>query len=263
MPARTLLICAALLTAACSTVQENPNYQFSSKYEANGPVTGQTSGNTSAVGEASTQFAQVGSNISETQTAPTRLPVPTSRALITAAQSDDTYVSPTERAYDTDRMVGTPGYEAMQAQGPAVAPTPAPQRLVPYSASPQIAAPQTVAPQPYVPAPRPITYDYAQNLTGREIDAPSHASAPAPLSTPAPVRIDPLPAAPTRAPAPAAPRSVNATTQQGYVVRSGDTIYSLSRRLCAPISDIVRVNGVGNDFAISIGQTLILPQSRC
>ncbi|MGB3456865.1 MAG: LysM domain-containing protein, partial [Litorimonas sp.] len=50
---------------------------------------------------------------------------------------------------------------------------------------------------------------------------------------------------------------------QTYVVQPGDTVYSLSRRLCAPIGEVMSANGIGGDFAISIGQTLVLPTSRC
>ncbi|XER21972.1 LysM peptidoglycan-binding domain-containing protein [Fretibacter rubidus] len=43
----------------------------------------------------------------------------------------------------------------------------------------------------------------------------------------------------------------------------GDTVYSLSRKLCTSIDDIKQMNGLGSDFNIKIGDSLRLPASRC
>jgi len=48
-----------------------------------------------------------------------------------------------------------------------------------------------------------------------------------------------------------------------YVVKQGDTMYSLSRNLCVDLNTLALTNGIGNDFAIKIGQSLNLPASRC
>jgi LysM repeat protein len=48
-----------------------------------------------------------------------------------------------------------------------------------------------------------------------------------------------------------------------YVVSSGDTVYNISRRLCVNVEEVQAPNGLGNDFAIDIGQALYLPPSRC
>ena len=48
-----------------------------------------------------------------------------------------------------------------------------------------------------------------------------------------------------------------------YRVVSGDTVYSLSRKLCVPVSAIQGSNGLDANFGIQIGQTLNLPASQC
>ncbi len=48
-----------------------------------------------------------------------------------------------------------------------------------------------------------------------------------------------------------------------YTVVPGDTVYSLSRARCVGINDVTAPNGIGSDFAISIGQQITLPRSRC
>ena len=221
------------LLAACSTVPNNPNYQYSSKYGQPGTDT--------------VQVAQTETD-TDTQAPQTQTTLATSRG---EAQSS----SPTEQAYDADEMVGTPGYEMMRAQASQpVAPMPSP------------APTQAPAPTPYTdPAPRPtqlaqqptgpreVPYDYAQNMIGQsapEADSPTPVPAPAPIKTPE----DTPPLAGT---------AVNAPTGYSYTVKPGDTVYSLSRRLCVPITDITVPNAIGSDYGISIGETLTLPTSRC
>ena len=48
-----------------------------------------------------------------------------------------------------------------------------------------------------------------------------------------------------------------------YSVREGDTVYSLSRQLCSGVSDIAKLNQLNESFSIKIGQDLRLPQSQC
>lgn len=48
-----------------------------------------------------------------------------------------------------------------------------------------------------------------------------------------------------------------------YKVVSGDTVYSLSRRLCVSIDEIQSRNGLDSDYGIKIGQRLVLPSNRC
>ncbi|MEP6343961.1 MAG: LysM peptidoglycan-binding domain-containing protein [Maricaulaceae bacterium] len=57
----------------------------------------------------------------------------------------------------------------------------------------------------------------------------------------------------------------NSYSQLGgnYIVEAGDTIYSLSRNLCATVSDLKTLNGLDQNFSINAGQTLQLPASKC
>ena len=49
----------------------------------------------------------------------------------------------------------------------------------------------------------------------------------------------------------------------GYRVKPGDTVYSLSRNLCVPVTAIQTSNGLDANFGIQIGQILTLPTSQC
>ena len=224
----TLTLCAAaslIALAACSTVPNNPNYQYSSKYGQPGPDT--------------VQMAQV-ETVTESDAGQSQPTLATSR-------SEGPSTSPTEQAYNADQMVGTPGYEMMQAQAAqqapqSVAPTPAPESA-PAPRPTQLAAQPT--------GPREVTYDYAQNMIGQ-----SSEEAATPTPAPAPIKM-------AEEAQPLAGTAVNAPTGYSYRVQAGDTVYSMSRALCVPIADITGPNGIGADFAISIGQTLTLPASRC
>ena len=50
---------------------------------------------------------------------------------------------------------------------------------------------------------------------------------------------------------------------RSHVVKQGDTVYSLSRKLCVSVSDIQSLNGLNSNFGINIGDQLKLPPSRC
>jgi len=50
---------------------------------------------------------------------------------------------------------------------------------------------------------------------------------------------------------------------QSYVVQPGDTVYGLSRKLCASVAEIQNQNNINASYGINIGQTISLPQSRC
>lgn len=250
MSARLLLIGTVFLVASCATAQENPNYQYSSKYGA--PETTVLAQADPQVMPAATTTSRDGVHSAvERTTAHTQSePVAYGQAPILAAHPQLNNTSPTEQAYDTDRMVGTPGYEMMRAQQSAdethpsypaarapiyeVAPAPT---YTPYSSQ--------TAPQPL--GPREVEYDYGENLRADE-NAPSVSAAP----IYEPINSQPRPGT-----------AVNVLTGQSYTVGEGDTVYSLSRRLCAPMAEITTANGIGGDYAIAIGQTLYLPNSRC
>lgn len=60
----------------------------------------------------------------------------------------------------------------------------------------------------------------------------------------------------------AQPSGVNTYTGN-YRVVSGDTVYSLARKLCVPVSAIQSTNGLDANYGIQIGQNLNLPNSQC
>ncbi|WP_298918657.1 LysM peptidoglycan-binding domain-containing protein [uncultured Algimonas sp.] len=225
MSIRLLFVGSALALAACSTVQENPNYQYSSKYV-----------------EPDLDTAPVLAAEARTVAGVQYSAIPAAHPELAGSErGPETAVSPTEHAYDTDRMTGTPGYEMMVAQQSPH--QPAPFKIQP---TPQAVAPRTApvqAPRPLVPGqPREVNYDFAQNTIGGNVIA---APAPAPQG----------PVSGTAASMPAVGLS--------YTVQQGDTVYSLSRRLCVPVGEITAANAIGGDYAIAIGQTLALPGSRC
>lgn len=48
-----------------------------------------------------------------------------------------------------------------------------------------------------------------------------------------------------------------------HIVQQGDTVYSLSRKLCVGITDIQSLNNLDANYGINIGDTLRLPASNC
>jgi len=259
MSARILFIASALMAASCATAQENPNYQHSSKY-------GQTQmAGTTYSAPISTQLqpltASTEYSSGQTHTADSNLHtggyVGNEGTLVPAAHPAPVTNSPTERAYDTNRMQGTPGYEMMRAQQettnthPSYPAAPAPVQT--YQPAPAPTYTPYVAPMPApqtAPAPRrpqPVPYDYGQNMIVTE-NAPARPRAPG------------YDQSYDRG---YAGTAANVATGQSYVVRQGDTVYSLARRLCTPMAELMAPNAIGGDYAISIGQTLYLPQSRC
>jgi LysM repeat protein len=268
MSARFLLLGTSLLLVACATAQENPNYQHSTKY-----------------GQGQTQVAENGySQPQAPETRQTQMPQSRSAATnanylatpdVDTAPNGTGYLgnegvtqradqpaaqasSPTEQAYNSGQMQGTPGYEMMRAQSHAVQENnsgqlqthpsyPAPRAPV-YTETPAPAyTPYTPPAAPTPVAPRQVEYDYGDNLRA---DENTRAQPIAPRDNYAPNQTRTGTAA-------------NIGTGLSYIVREGDTVYSLARRLCAPMDEIMTTNAIGGDFAIAIGQTLLLPNSRC
>lgn len=48
-----------------------------------------------------------------------------------------------------------------------------------------------------------------------------------------------------------------------YQVQTGDTVYSLARKLCVSVSEIQGTNNLDASYGIKIGQSLQLPANRC
>lgn len=49
----------------------------------------------------------------------------------------------------------------------------------------------------------------------------------------------------------------------GYIVKAGDTVYSLSRQQCTTVSAVQSLNNIDQNFNIQVGQSLRLPVSEC
>lgn len=140
--------------------------------------------------------------------------------------------APTDSAYG--ETYGTPGYHAMIANGEldetttASVSTPEQPAVTPYS---QPAPTYQTAPQPSAPSyPQYAEQPYTQ-----------------PYTQPAPQQ-------------PIAQYAGNVTTHQ---VVEGDTVYSLSRRLCVDVEDIRRLNNLNGAFYIRLDDYIKLPASRC
>lgn len=150
-------------------------------------------------------------------------------------QVSGTIEAPTDSAYG--ETYGTPGYHAMIANGEldetttASVSTPEQPAVTPYSQPAPIPQPIPQA------APQPQTNSYAYQ------SAPTYPQ----YSQPAPQQ-------------PVTQYAGNVTTHQ---VVEGDTVYSLSRRLCVDVEDIRRLNNLNGAFYIRLDDYIKLPASRC
>jgi len=137
--------------------------------------------------------------------------------------------APTDSAFASQEVTGTPGFMALQQSQQ--------QPVAHAEIAPQLPEIQDVPYAPLRAAGTPVPYDYSRNLvtadavtTGQQI--------------PETVRV--LQGA-----------------SQNYIVQPGDTVYSLSRKTCVGVSVIQSMNGIGADFGINIGQSITLPASVC
>ena len=58
-------------------------------------------------------------------------------------------------------------------------------------------------------------------------------------------------------------RAYGAVNYGSHLVKEGDTVYSLSRKLCVGVNDIQSLNNLDTSFAINIGDSIKLPASNC
>jgi len=56
-----------------------------------------------------------------------------------------------------------------------------------------------------------------------------------------------------------APAATATSSAQGYTVKSGDTLWDISRATGAPLNDLVQTNGLANADQLTVGQVLRLP----
>lgn len=135
--------------------------------------------------------------------------------------------APTDSAYG--ETFGTPGYHAMIANGE-----------LDETQTASVVVPET--PAAPTPAPAPST-SYPQIALPSQ---PQYTSPGYPQTT---------------TPAPA-PQYVQSGVTSHQVVE-GDTVYSLSRRLCVDVEDIRRLNSLNSEFYIRLDDYIKLPASRC
>ncbi|WP_371395763.1 LysM peptidoglycan-binding domain-containing protein [Fretibacter rubidus] len=322
-----IALASTAILAACATAQENPNYQYSTKFKGASPYATPTQNASNTVTTVTTQpvtyvqtvpaitgATQNASYQTVTQNTQTQnsagyntaryngaqpasytqldhrcLSKETNRQLIGGALGGTVgavlgkkVIGGTKGAVAGAALGGAAGYGIgdksincdpvqvpIAAQTPVVSQAYYPSNNAVYNPAQGevvFANTQTVSPAAPTDAAMPaeITQGYgtpgyqamlnAQNDTLDDINAyvPDTASA----AVPAPQMVD-VSSSTT------APYSISTTLGGQHQVMEGDTVYSLSRKLCTSIDDIKQMNGLGSDFNIKIGDSLRLPASRC
>ena len=165
---------------------------------------------------------------------------------VIAASSPQTYTAPTDSAYDD--TFGTPGYHAMQANGEMDDTTSASITLPETS-------PMDVAPIP-TPAPAPAPSQSAQTSGYPQYSAPTYT---------APTYTAPSYTTPSYPSTTQNSQTSGLNTGGGTLHRvvEGDTVYSLSRKLCVTVFDIQQMNSLDGNFSIRLDDQIKLPASRC
>ncbi len=220
---------SAALLSACITTQENPNYEFSSKYKGEAAETNQYAQTVPSYGAATTTSATY-------ETAPTQ-PVFIQQP-VGQATANVSGIAPTDSTYGARAVNGTPGFMALESNAQAGSPD---------SLAPALPSAQMVATAPLAAAGTPIEYDYSGNLIVADVATTGS-------QLPDTVRI--LPRVGQQGIA-------QNTLGQAYIVQPGDTVYSLSRRTCVGVNVIQSMNGLSANYGINIGQKLTLPTSVC
>jgi len=259
MRSSILFLAPALLLAGCLTTQENPNYEYSSKYQQPGRI--QTAQTSPKVTETTTQSvpysAPVQSVTYETQTS-----VPSQSIGVSTHTASSTIQASSHGTYSNPPLGTTyssaPGTSHVTAYGSdtsyssaapypseTVAPTDAQFAGQEVTGTPGfMALSQANQNQTFQSAqsagiaqPQRVAYDHSQNFVSADIAIENTDIADD-------VRIIP-------------------SIGQSYKVQQGDTIYALSRKYCVGVDVIRSMNGIGADYAINIGQTITLPASHC
>lgn len=146
---------------------------------------------------------------------------------------------PTEPVYSTRPM---PGYGGAQPNQPGY---PAPPAYTP----------------PVYESPPPATAP-TERIEGGALPPPSSGSPssnyPAPAYNPPAYNAPPRATSPSYS-TPSAPMSVSAGA--AYIIQPGDTISGVGRRFQTPVQNLIDLNGLGPRGAITVGQSIILPDS--
>ena len=140
------------------------------------------------------------------------------------------YQAPTDTQFENISEGGTPGYQVLQSQ------------VITEHAPIAVAeAPRSIATSPTTISAIPsgaqlVDYDYSENVvSANAFTTPEYSET----------------------------RLLGGSSHSAHLVREGDTVYSLARRICVGVNDIQSINGLNSSFAIKIGDSLKLPASRC
>lgn len=163
----------------------------------------------------------------------------------------EAYVSPTDAGFQTITNEGTPGYQVIQAQAATSTQSMASPQTVTIdeaisSSHPAYAGLQAStisAPAAYTQTytqqaglAKPVNYDYSGNTVSAFAETTRGQTET---------------------------RLLSRGSTSAHLVKEGDTVYSMSRRLCVGVSDIQSLNNLNAGYGIKIGDTLQLPASRC
>ncbi|WP_034386994.1 LysM peptidoglycan-binding domain-containing protein [Hellea balneolensis] len=153
------------------------------------------------------------------------------------------YVSPTDTEFKTITSEGTPGYQVIQAQNSSqsMSISEAMSSSHPAYAGLQAStgAAPAVQPESYhqqAGLALPVSYDYSNNTISAFTETTLGQTET---------------------------RLLAGATSGTHFVKQGDTVYSLSRRLCVGVDEIQSLNRLDTGYGIRIGETLQLPPSRC
>jgi len=139
-----------------------------------------------------------------------------------------TYVAPTDAEFPAISEQGTPGYQVLQAQSE--------QYIAPMAQSLPSHEATTIASSSSVYRSQRVSYDYAPNTVSAVAET-----------------------APTQSES----RYLSSGAYGSHVVKQGDTVYSLSRKLCVGVDEVQSLNNLNDGYGIRIGDNLQLPTPRC
>ena len=106
----------------------------------------------------------------------------------------------------------------------------------------------------------------AQEATAAASPQPSPTPLPTPTPQPTPVptlvpTIPPTPIPTTEPPPEPTEAGPSAPAEQVYIVKRGDTLFSIARRYGVPLADLAAYNGIVNPNLIYPGQVIRIPPS--
>jgi len=88
---------------------------------------------------------------------------------------------------------------------------------------------------------------------------PVSTPTPLPTATPRPVVVLAPPSAPPATPAPSPAAAATPTGSQNYVVKAGDTLFSIARRHNVSVQQLAASNRLADVTLVKVGQTLRIP----